>query len=364
MKIFQYITPPFLFYNSLFWLFIIGVNFSTSFSDSLRSQYAFDWLRTTLVLALAYGPWLLFTPFLYGIINAAAAAERKHRLLKVYLLVLCIWLPCYIAFDSLVMLWNREIEGKTLLQGMIMYPKFYWFFNAVVYSGMFGAYLALVYYRDSQHKKLVALTLSNQNTQLELRLSEMKMQALQAQLDPHFLFNALNSISSLVRIAEKKHALSAIRQLSDLLRFAVGASPRKLVELNEELQFSQDYIDLQRLRFGERLSASIDNQCNELLIQCPPYIVQTLVENAIVHNLEKSGESLKVAVKACCVNHCLNIVVENSALDSENSHKGLGVGLENLQNRLTILYQDNFSLDVSQDDTTYRVNLSLPVAYI
>lgn len=367
MKMFRFINLSFVIYNSLFWLFIISVNFSTSYGDSLVGQHPFDVIHSLTVLLLSYGPWMLFTPFLYELVNRAVVGERRYALINTYLGLFVSWLPLYIALDTLVMLSNRGLTDKSLLEGILMYPKFYAFFNAVIYSGMFGGYLAIIYFRHSRKKELEALTLSNHNTQLELRLSELKMQALQAQLEPHFLFNALNSISSLVRIADKKQALKAIRQLSDLLRFAVAASPRKLVNFKEELQFTRDYIDLQRLRFGQRLDALIDDQCDDGEIQCPPYIVQTLVENAIVHNLEKSGEALTVTVTASYEGQWLNIVVENSAVsDIENvqgthSGSGLGVGLENLRNRLNILYQHNFSLTLEDQNGVYRVLLRLPV---
>lgn len=361
MTLFGYIKPRFIFYNSLFWLFIIAINFSASYSDSVRSQHAFGGAKTALVLLLAYTPWLLFTPLLYGMINKAVALDRKHHLLKMYLLIFFTWLPMYIAYDGVVMLWNQGVSDKSIFDGMLLYPKFYWFFDAVVYSGIFGGYLAIIYYRYGQKKKLHALTLTNQNTQLELRLSELKMQALQAQLKPHFLFNALNSISSLVQIADKNQALQAISQLSDLLRFAVGASPRKMVALAEELKFSQDYIDLQRLRFSDRLSANLHNHCASDEIQCPPYVVQTLVENAIVHNLERSPDALNIEVNTSCEDNWLHIKVTNCALDNEVDHQGLGVGLSNLRNRLNLLYQDNYRLEVSDDGNIYQVDLSFPV---
>ena len=167
----------------------------------------------------------------------------------------------------------------------------------MVFSAVFGGYLAILYYvRDVEKKRIEALKLSHQNTQLALKLSELKMQALQAQLEPHFLFNALNSISSLVRIADKKHAIHAIRQLSDLLRFAVGASQRKLVPLDEELQFTRDYVELQQLRFGSRLVVNFNDFSTQQAALCPPYVVQTLVENAIVHNLEASSEAVTVDI--------------------------------------------------------------------
>ena len=360
MNVTRYVSLPFLFYNSLFWLLILFINFSAVFSDSLRSDSDFNALRSLAILCLAWAPWLCFTPLMYAVIHWAVSHYRKNRMAKMYTLMFIVWVPFYIVYDSRVMLWNLGLGGKTILEGLVLYPKFYWFFDAVIFSAMFGGYLALLYYRDVEKKRLETLTLNHQNTQLELKLSELKMQALQAQLEPHFLFNALNSISSLVRIADKKQAITAIRKLSDLLRFAIDASRAKQVAMVDEWQFTRDYVDLQQLRFGERLKVAYGEMAGIDGAACPPYILQTLVENAIVHNLENSSEPVRIDISIHCDGKTVSIVVCNSLAAGEDHHAGLGVGLTNLTERLNTLFPGHFSFDTRKDHDSYRVILSFP----
>jgi two-component system sensor histidine kinase AlgZ len=113
------------------------------------------------------------------------------------------------------------------------------------------------------------------------------MLALRAQFEPHFLFNALNAISALVRDGDRGLALGGIGRLSDLLRYALSASVREDVTVAAELQFVRDYLDLQRLRYGERLQVQIDGEDSLLHeVECPPLLLQPLIENALRHDLD------------------------------------------------------------------------------
>jgi two-component system sensor histidine kinase AlgZ len=184
------------------------------------------------------------------------------------------WLRGYLHVASLED--ARQLLMKMLLVG--------WFST----TGTFAAILAIHYWRQARERELAWQRSQTDMLNLRLALEEQRMLALRAQLEPHFLFNALNAISALVRDGDKPLALGGIGRLSDLLRYALSASVRNnRATVAAELQFVRDYLDLQRLRYGERLQVRIDGD-DDLLheVECPPLLLQPLIENALRHDLD------------------------------------------------------------------------------
>jgi two-component system, LytTR family, sensor kinase len=185
-----------------------------------------------------------------------------------------------------------------------------------------------------------------------------ELQALKMQLRPHFLFNTLHGIATLVD-GDSKRARAMIVKLSDLLRTALDRDQVDLVSLQDELRFAKEYLDLEKMRFGNRLKIEwlIPPATYGLLV--PQMILQPLVENAIRHGVSCAREGGWVEVAATQRDGILEIQVRNNVGSKTSS--GTGVGLRNTQARLKYLYSGDASLHLTvSDDRTATVSLILP----
>ena len=178
-----------------------------------------------------------------------------------------------------------------------------------------------------------------ESARLAGELSKAQLDALRRQLEPHFLFNALNGISGLVREKRNEAAVDMIAGLSDLLRRVLEDSGRQLVPLADEVSFLESYIKLQAMRFGDRLKVTVDIPLDLYGALVPPLVLQPLVENAIVHGIGKLVDGGEIRVKARESEGMLSIYLYNDgpALSLARSYR-TGVGLSNTRGRLLTLY--------------------------
>ncbi|MGA7622609.1 MAG: histidine kinase [Candidatus Acidiferrales bacterium] len=189
-------------------------------------------------------------------------------------------------------------------------------------------------------------------------LAASELQALKMQLQPHFLFNTLHGIATLAE-QDPKTAKAMIIKLSTLLRAALDRDSSDLIPLESELKFACEYLDLEKMRFGNRLKIkwAVAPEANHLLV--PQMILQPLVENAVQHGIASLREGGWLEVAAGRNNETLNIQVRNSA-GGEPSN-GTGVGLRNVEARLKYLYSGDASLRLAvAEDRTVTASLTLP----
>lgn len=202
---------------------------------------------------------------------------------------------------------------------------------------------------------------ARENAQLSLIAKQAQLDNLSAQLNPHFLFNSLNSIKSLV-IENPNVARRAIDLLSDLLRSSLYEKDKDLIAIKNELALVKDYIELEKLRFEERLeiNITIDNTLENFKI--PTLSIQLLVENSIKHGIDKIIEGGLVTVKISKKKNQVYIQVKNPGKFVLNeSVKGLGLGLRNLNERLQIQYKNKAFFSLTElDKNTVEATIILP----
>jgi LytS/YehU family sensor histidine kinase len=214
--------------------------------------------------------------------------------------------------------------------------------------------LAATYVMESREK------MARQNEEL----ARAQLAALRSQMDPHFMFNTLNSIASLVYDRRGEAAVGMIVGLSELLRRSSEDSHRAQVTLQEEVEYLQRYIDIQKIRFGERLKVSIDIPDELLKVQVPSLLLQPLVENAIKHGVSKRRSGGEVRVAGMSREGTLHLTVYN---DGPWDHEDMAlarhrVGLGNLRTRLKILHGDRSSLLLQPaQDGGVEVIVTLPI---
>jgi len=228
-----------------------------------------------------------------------------------------------------------------------------WLF--MTYLFLVGLAHALAYRRESERRAL-------DSAHLETRLVEAQLQALQRQLHPHFLFNTLNAIAGLMR-TDVDAADRMMDRLGDLLRMTLHTSNIQEVPLKEELELLQKYLDIEQVRFGDRLSVamSIDPEALDALV--PNFLLQPLVENAVRHGIAPHSRPGRLAVHADRDGERLTIrIVDNG--NGVPPHRltllNQGVGLANTRARLEHLYRGNHSLVFSNAEDGFCATLSLP----
>ncbi|MCG8575214.1 MAG: histidine kinase [Flavobacteriales bacterium] len=198
------------------------------------------------------------------------------------------------------------------------------------------------------------------NLQWEASKNEIELKNLRAQLNPHFLFNSLNSIRALVGL-NPEQAKTSITRLSSLLRESINLGKLKVISLNQELELVKSYLDLEQIRFEERLKLEFAVAENSLHCEIPPLMVQTIVENGIKHGISKSIDGGIVSVKTTFENKTLELEVSNTGkLDTDEASKG--IGLENSRKRLSILFGDRADLNIRQDGDLVMVLIKITYA--
>jgi signal transduction histidine kinase len=196
---------------------------------------------------------------------------------------------------------------------------------------------------------------------LAQQLSEARLASLVSQVNPHFLFNSLNTVSS-VMYDDPKAADRMLSQLGDLLRASLAHSSQQEVPLHEERRLLELYVDLMKARFGARLDVDIDvpDTCTQALV--PAFLLQPLVENAIKHHPSDRRHPIQITVSAERVGDTLEVVVEdNGAFPAEEMISGSGVGLRNLEARLTHLYGSRQKLGFEEGASGgLRIEITIP----
>jgi two-component system LytT family sensor kinase len=219
---------------------------------------------------------------------------------------------------------------------------------------------ALIYHLFQYYRK--SLESEKQRYRLEARMKEAEYNQLKSQLNPHFLFNSLNSIRALVE-EDPQRARTAITQLSALLRGSLKMGDLKLVSLSEELATVKDYLSLEQIRFEERLSFLIDAPVETLSCRVPPMMIQTLAENGIKHGISKRKEGGKILIRARLTNGLLSIELRNPGkFIPPDKSSGEGYGLTNTNQRLQALYGDKARLEIDNSaDGEVHTKITLPI---
>ena len=195
------------------------------------------------------------------------------------------------------------------------------------------------------------------------QLGQARFRALQQQIEPHFLFNALNAVAGLVREQRTSTAVRALADLSDCLRQVLRESNRHLVTLNDELELVGKYLDLQKLRFGESLRVTTDVPADLLDCPVPHLVLQPIVDNAVKHGIAQRVGGGEIEIGAVRTDDTLTLTVYNDGprLTTVDSPSKCGIGLANLRARLGLLYGTAFQLSVENVRNGVSVAMSLPL---
>jgi two-component system, LytTR family, sensor kinase len=293
------------------------------------------WLPLFVTELAIWLPWALVTPW---VVNLA----RRYPIVRdTTVRAVAIHLAAFVGISVVAEAWSATLQVLFNPWGNKRAPTFWdtWsislLYQIVLFFIAYALILTITYLVESRANIARQMT---ETARLNEELSKAQLAALRRQMEPHFMFNTLNSIAALVRDRRNDAAVSMIVGLSEFLRRATQDSHRLQVTLGEEVEYLQRYVEIQQARFGDRLQVSIDIPADLQDIQVPNLLLQPLVENAIKHGIAKRAAGGTVRVTGVRKDRNLCLSVYNDGPTFAEDWQANGVGLANLRTRLQILH--------------------------
>ena len=209
-----------------------------------------------------------------------------------------------------------------------------------------------IFYRRNREK-------TEREKELKQELREAVLRALKSQINPHFLFNSLNSIASLT-LSNPEKAHEMVIALSDFMRYSLRKQHNEMVSLEEELNHTRLYLQIEKIRFGDKMVYSFQADPECLKCQIPTLLLQPLFENAVKYGVYEASEQVEVSLTARREREHILLTVKNNFDREAAPVKGEGIGLKNVQERLRLVYNSNNLLQVKEEGGVFEVIIHLP----
>ncbi len=333
------------------WLVIFGVWLIAGLLYAAQSYYyrtsvgqAISWWDTLIYDASYFLLWFFFTPWLLWL-GKKFHIERTQRLSRIALHIV-IGIATAIshrAVYDLIFMPLRQTPQRPFTAARLYFSVIGSFdYGVLVFFVAILVIHALGYYRHLQQEQV-------RNSQLQAELATAQLQALRMQLHPHFLFNTLNTIAILIKQDAEK-ALRMVELLSDLLRQALKNRQEQDLPLQQELEFLQHYLDLEAIRFGERLQVHMKVAPETLSARVPRLILQPLAENAIRHGIAKRRGRGVIEISAARSNGELQLRVCDNGDGPAANRDHEGIGLANTRARLKTLYGEQGRFELARGE--------------
>ena len=339
------------------WTLLCAVAGISTYGDAAHHLDARSYWMMTLGWWCGYAVMMVQSYLLYLIYQRHPGwLATRRRIVHGYLLYLALCWP--VAMLGLAYRRCFKVDLVPNLSNAWRYwlsmGKFEWFVVFVLLTLAFGVVVAGLLWQQRQQQ-------ARELAEVRLALERQRLSALRGQLEPHFVFNTLSAIGAMVRTDDKPLALEGLSRFGDLLQYALLSSERDWVSLKQELQFVRDYLELQHLRFGPRLRVSIEGaHVLDEEVECPPMLLQPLVENALRHDLECHADSSDIRVTFARDGAFLLVRVSNPVFPQAAPTAGLGIGLRGIRARLGLAYGNLASLDIARVDGRFVAGLRLP----
>lgn len=343
-------------WNLFFWLILNSVAASHSYRMAIHYERPSKWFDIWLEYLPWWGNWAIIAPLIIAFstwvrfknrnyINFASKNIFFMGFILVFYWGMTILEVALISDKPLSM-----VEIKLAIDRLLLSPLH---MDFLVYMAVLCTGNALTYYQTSKQQII-------ENEQLSKQLIKVELQSLKSQLNPHFLFNTLNTISGLIRLDNKKGAIKALSELSIMLRRVLENNDNQLISLQEEIAFINSYLEIQKMRFGDKLDIDIHVANNCLETKIPFMLLQPLVENAVRHGsqLESNKNILKLNILKQSGQLQIQLI---NKIPEKATNKGFGIGIKNCRERMTKLYHKEFSLNLTKlDDGYFKTSLTLP----
>lgn len=302
--------------------------------------------------------WAIHAPLIF-ILSRRFSFDRT-RLVKSLLIYLSVGTAWALLVQGLPLILLLILKDWTGYNGEQFYRPVYQTFrhwgpiimgNMMIYWVILSSSLIFVYYGRYQNEMLKA-------SKLDAQLSNARLQALKMQLHPHFLFNTLHSITALVLKNENRDAVKMINRLSELLRLTLDNIETQLLTLEDEIEFTRRYLEIERIRFHDRLAVEWDIDPRALRAQVPNLILQPLVENAMRHAVDSNSGTSRIQIVAHLQDDQVLMAVRDDGKDAEKisgQNGAAGLGLKNTRARLSELYGEDYSFSLSRRENGWTI---------
>lgn len=323
----------------------------------------YEWYRSALPHVINYLFWPLLVPFVYWTFEhykIARGASVRDRMITLFMSILipfihetCTTVIYFYILETLDVYAFTEKSWKLVKAAFTSV----YIGRIVEYWIIYGLFASFDYYRKYKDKQAEV-------GRIEAQLNRTKLAVLKMQLQPHFLFNALNSISSLMEIDVKK-AQKVTARLGDLLRGILEQDQRVFVRLEEELNYVKTYLEIEKIRFEDRLSIDYKVDPTLLSASVPMLIIQPLVENSIKHGIARVSRegSITVHVQRAGEGRMIISIQDNGKGENLPEHElfGKGIGLRNVKERLRELFGADHRLNIRTTlDNGFTIEIEIP----
>lgn len=341
------------------WFFLGLIYSGQSFFYSLSVGREYVWQRSIFHSFVFCLQWGLLTPLVLSLTERFRLdAVRFRRNISFHfffgLIIAFLQQAVYVLITDFV---DNGFTFTRSLTGYIPSVIGFFEYGVLMYWAIVFFYHAAEYYRRYQQEE-------KQSSELRSQLAEAQLHSLKTQLQPHFLFNTLNAISVLVK-KEPALAQKMIIRLSDLLRVSLERGNENEVPLSDEMKMLETYLEIEKVRFGERLSVTTQIEPETVSIRVPTFILQPLAENAIRHGIAQRSGKGWISVSSSLRDGLLSVSISDGGerpKKKKDVTSGLGVGLENSRQRLLQLYGNRSSLTLSENDRNgFTCIITIPV---
>ncbi len=316
--------------------FFYGINSMESLTDSLVFNLIF--------LFIGYSLWYVIR---FNLKEKPSFLDLIFNHLLISIIVIAVWL--LLGYFIMQSFYGNDAAYLSFLKRSLAWRAVIGFFYYLLFV-MF--YYLILYYDDLQEKLKMESKLQNLVTKAEL-------ETLKSQINPHFLFNSLNSISSLT-ITSPEKAQEMVIKLSDFLRYSLSHDKNEKTSFQKEFENLKRYLDIEKVRFGKRLNFiyNIPESCYRYMI--PNMLLQPLIENSIKHGVYNSSDEVQVEISCKEENTYLVIEISNDYNPEVVKPKGEGIGLKNIRKRLQLIYMRSDLLETMADKMVFRAILRIP----
>lgn len=327
------------------WLFLVlAQSLYLKLSDAFNIETA-----TSQFLLLFFG--IVLSHLYRNFIVKYAWLKVKIILLIPRVIIASILLAVVADYAQYGVEWVLGIEGDKHLNTITIVTNI---INLIPFFFSWSLIYFLFHYIENYKKAEI------ENLKWEASINEIELNKLKSQLNPHFMFNAMNSIRALVDENPAK-SKDAITQLSNILRNTLQMGKNKVIPFEEEMKIVNDYLALEAIRYEERLKASVSIHPESKNFNVPPLMIQTLVENGIKHGISKLIDGGVLEIETIVENDSLIIRIKNSGQLKEKSDSEIGFGIKNTEQRLQLLYGKSASLKISNlNSTSVLTELVIP----
>lgn len=305
----------------------------------------------------SWGACALFTPIIFMApklipIERLSIPNFIFRHLGFFILVILSYWATVMVLTNLVQRGFLNLTGTLSNYSNVFFSNVQ--IDIVVYVAILFTRYCYIYYERSKQQSL-------RNEKLASQLVKVELQALRSQLNPHFLFNTLNTITSLIRLEKSDSAITALSELGLMLRRVLENQNNQMVTVRQEMEFIHSFLTIQKMRCGDKIDISITVNPECLDLQLPFMLLQPLIENAVQHGSQLQTDSNLIQLEIYRESWYLKVKLTNQ-MSRKKDHKGFGIGIKNCRQRMEMLYGDDFELTLSEEaNDLFVTNLSIPV---